>query len=298
MRRVKRISRTLPINSKQCEIMSYQALLKTVAGDKPLFDMQYGILSAPVRHVFMMGCVWYLTKQGKRPDLRILEIGSWYGASALSWGEGLALHNGGQGSLTCVDGWVPFFDRSKHQDDVYVAMEHSLGSDTAYNIFLHNIRTLPGSINCQHLRGKSENILPLMGRDTFDVVFIDADHTYEPVKKDIMLSMPMVREGGIICGDDLNLQWSQVDQANAKANHDRDFIKDPKTGRNFHPGVTLAVQEIFGEVSMWGGFWAMQKKGDGWQKISLKGMPVHYPSHFPAEAVERAKSHLADLELA
>lgn len=276
--------------------MSYKALLKTVAGDRPLFDMQYGILSAPVRHVFMMGVIWNLTKGGKRPDLSILEIGSWYGASALSWAQGLAEHNGAEGSLTCVDGWVPFFDRALHKDDVYVAMEQSLGSDAAYNIFLHNIGTVPETIRCQHLRGASDHLLPMLRENTFDVVFIDADHTYEPVKKDILLSMPLVREGGIICGDDLNLQMHQVDQENAKANGDRDFIKDPKTGRNFHPGVTLAVHEIFGEVSMWGGFWAMQKKGTGWQKISMKDMPVIYPKHFPNDAIERAKSHLADLQ--
>lgn len=278
--------------------MSYQTLLKTLAGDKPLFDMQYGILSAPVRHVFMMGVIWHLTKAGKRPDLQVLEIGSWYGASALSWGQGLKEHNGAQGTITCVDGWVPFFDRSLHKDDVYVAMEQSLGSDAAYNIFLHNIKTLPSTLRCQHLRGQSDHILPLLKPGSFDVVFIDADHTYEPVKKDILLSMPLVKEGGVICGDDLNLQMHEVDQKNAKENGERDFIKDPKTGRNFHPGVTLAVHEIFGEVSMWGGFWAMQKKGDGWQKIALKDMPVIYPAHFPPEAIERAKSHFADLKIA
>lgn len=277
--------------------MSYQNLLKTISPSKPIFDIQYGILSAPVRHVFMMGVIWYLTKSKKNPDLNIIEIGSWYGASALSWAEGLTLHNGVKGSITCVDGWVPFFDRSLHKDEVYIAMETSLGSDTAYNIFLHNISTLPETIVKQHMRGKSDDILPLLRDGCFDVVFIDADHTYEPVKRDINNSLRIVKEGGIICGDDLNLQLNQCDPEFAKANKDKDFVKDPKTGRNFHPGVTLAVEEIFGEVSMWGGFWAMQKKGDSWQKISLKNMPVNYPSHFPEDAINRAKSHFADLTI-
>lgn len=275
--------------------MSYQALLKTVAGNRPLFDMQFGILSAPVRHVMMMGVVWHLTRAGKKPDMHVLEIGSWYGASALSWGQGLALHNDARGSITCVDGWVPFFDRSLHQDEVYVAMEQALGSDAAYNIFLHNISTLPETIERNHFRGSSDKVLPLLREGGFDVVFIDADHTYAPVKRDILLSMPLIREGGVICGDDLNLQFADVDQAGAKANHDRDFIKDPKTGRNFHPGVTLAVHEIFGDVSMWGGFWAMQKVAGEWKRFSLRDMPVHFPAHFPDEAVERARAHLQDI---
>jgi predicted O-methyltransferase YrrM len=274
--------------------MSYQNLLKEIAPSRPVFDAKYAILSAPVRHVMMMGTVWHLTKAKKKP-LDILEIGSWYGASALSWAQGLKIHNKGQGSVTCIDAWQPFFDRSLHKDEVYVAMEQALGSDVAYNIFLHNISTIAPSIMRQHLRGQSDNILPFLRDKAFDVVFIDADHTYAPVKKDILLSMRLVKDGGVICGDDLNLQLSQVDKKFARANQHKDFVKDPKTGRNFHPGVTMAVEEIFGEVSMWGGFWAMQKKGEGWKQFSLKGMPVHYPAHFPADAIERAKSHLKDI---
>lgn len=277
--------------------MSYQMLLKTISPNRPIFDMQYGILSAPVRHVFMMGVVWYLTRKQKNPNLHVMEIGSWYGASALSWAQGLKEHNGNTGRITCVDSWIPFFDRDLHKDEVYQAMEQSLGSDAAYNIFLHNIRTVPESVTCQHLRGTSDNVLPILADESFDVIFIDADHTYEPVKRDITNSLRLVRDGGIICGDDLNLQLHQVDEAHAKANGDRDFIKDPKTGRNFHPGVTLAVAEIFGRVSMWGGFWAIQKQGKGWKPISLKDMPVIYPAHFPADAIARAKDHFADITI-
>jgi predicted O-methyltransferase YrrM len=274
--------------------MSQQNTLKKAAAARPMFDAKYAILSAPVRHLMMMGTVWYLAKQKKKP-LDILEIGSWYGASALSWAQGLKLHNKGQGSVTCVDGWQPFFDKSLHKDEVYVEMEKALASDEAYNIFRHNISTIAPTIKRQHLRGVSDNILPLLREKSFDVVFIDADHTYKPVKKDILLSMPLVKEGGIICGDDLNLQYGQVDKKFAKASKELDFTKDPKTGRNFHPGVTLAVNEIFGEVSMWGGFWAMQRKGKTWKRFSLAKMPVHYPDHFPADAVARAKAHLKDI---
>lgn len=275
--------------------MSYQNILREIAPNRPLFDAKYAILSAPVRHVMMMGIIWHLTKGKKKNELNILEIGSWYGASALSWAQGLTLHNDGIGSITCVDAWQPFFDRSLHQDEVYVAMEQALGSDVAYNIFLHNISTVPEKIKRQHFRGVSDNILPLLRDNQFDVAFIDADHTYEPVKKDIQLSMRLLKDGGIICGDDLNLQLSECDKNFAESNKHKDFIKDPQSGRNFHPGVTMAVHEIFGEVSMWGGFWAMQKLGENWKRFSLKDMPVNFPSHFPADAIERAKSHLADI---
>lgn len=275
--------------------MSNQSLLKFIAGSKPLFNAEYAILSAPVRHVFMMGCVWYLTKMHQKPDMQILEVGSWMGASALSWAQGLRLHNQGKGMITCVDAWKPFFNRDTHKNEVYQIMEQALHSETAYQLFLHNVSTLPDSMICQHLRGQSETLLPLLREQSFDVVFIDADHAYTPVLRDIKNSLSLVKEGGIICGDDLNLQLFQVDKAETIKNAETDFIKDPKTNRNYHPGVTLAVAEVFGEVSSWGGFWAMQKKENAWHKISLKGMPVYYPEHFPENMVKKAKDHFADL---
>ena len=277
--------------------MSGQSLLKFIAGNQPLLNMEYAILSAPVRHLFMMGIVWHLTRDKQQKNLNILEIGSWVGASALSFAQGLKIHNQAQGTITCIDAWKPFFNRHTHHDDVYVKMEQALSSETAYQLFSHNMSTLPETITCQHLRGQSTHILPLLRENTFDIIFIDGDHAYTPVLQDIKLSMPLIKEGGVICGDDLNLQFNQVSQENTFKHAEEDFIKDPKTNRNHHPGVTLAVHEIFGEVSMWGGFFAMQKKNGAWHKISLKGMPIHYPEHFPEQAMIKAKDHLKDIDI-
>ena len=52
----------------------------------------------------------------------------------------------------------------------------------------------------------------------FDFVFIDADHSYECVKKDIEAWIPKVRKGGVLAGDDFR-----------------------------HKGVCRAVREFFGD---------------------------------------------------
>ena len=269
---------------------------KLVKGE-PYFDHKNSVLSAPVRHIFMIGVMWYIATQKKIKDVSIMEIGTWFGASALSWAQGLKEYFESRGSLTCVDAWEPFFDLDIHRNEQHVLeMEELLESDLVYKVFLHNIKTLPKTINTQHFRGKSEDILKFLKNDSFSVVFIDADHTYDYVKNDILNSTRLVQNYGIICGDDLNLQISEIDKNHAIKNMNKDFIKDPKTNKNYHPGVTVAVNEIFGDVSSWGGFWAMQKINNSWEKFSLKDLPIIYPNHFNQIDIKKAQSHLMDIK--
>lgn len=271
--------------------------IKNLVKGEPYFDHKNSVLSAPVRHLFMIGVIWYLATQKKISDVSIMEIGTWFGASALSWAQGLKEYLDSRGSITCIDAWEPFFDLDVHKNQKHVLeMEKLLESDLVYKVFLHNINTLPETINTQHFRGKSENILKFLKSDSFSVVFIDADHTYNYVKDDILNSMRLVQNYGIICGDDLNLQISDVDKNYAIENMNKDFINDPKTNKNYHPGVTVAVNEIFGEVSSWGGFWAMQKVDNSWKKFSLKDMPIIYPNHFNKSNIKKAQSHLGDIK--
>lgn len=73
-----------------------------------------------------------------------------------------------------------------------------------------------------------------VGKGYFDLVFIDADHSYEAVKEDIVLWESLVKPNGVLCGHDYGI--------------DRDYGKDEKPR---HPGVAKAVDEIFGcEVSV------------------------------------------------
>jgi len=264
---------------------------------KPIMDAGRAILGAPVRHVFMIGTIWYLKEKCGCKEPGILEVGSWCGASALSWVQGLKAYCRGRGSLTCVDAWTPFFHDTPDQGADYAKeMDALLQSDVAYEIFCHNMRTVPDSVATQHVRGRSENVLPQLRDQCYDVVFVDANHAYASVHRDILDSLRLVREGGVICGDDLNLQLHECDEAFTRLNSDRDMVTGPSHGRNYHPGVTLAVAEVFGRVSSWGGYWAMQKHGDSWDRFTLKGMPVLYPEHFPVEELARARSHFADIK--
>lgn len=88
--------------------------------------------------------------------------------------------------------------------------------------------------NMESLKG---NFRTLFGGDSFDrakdfedesidFIFIDANHTYEFVKKDIAAYLPKMKKGGIMAGHDYNMSHPGVIQAVNEAfveNVDRGF---------------------------------------------------------------------------
>lgn len=116
----------------------------------------------------------------------------------------------------------------------------------------------------------SDEILPTLQDGEFNFVYIDGSHVYSQVIRDLENGARLCSVGGVLCGDDLELQQSQIDVPHAEENKGKDYILDRKSNKPFHPGVTLAVWEFFGgEVSSRDGFWAMRKTESGWQNISI-----------------------------
>lgn len=77
-------------------------------------------------------------------------------------------------------------------DDIYRQIE----KQTLYTPFLKLIRDYTT---------KAAEIFP---DEFFDLVYLDADHTYEAVKKDLEAWYPKVRKGGFFVGDDYLDRWS------------------------------------------------------------------------------------------
>ena len=79
--------------------------------------------------------------------------------------------------------------------------------------------------------------------DTFDFFFIDADHRYHMVRRDIELWYPKVKKGGLLAGHDYDSE-----------EYDELYIEDDIVDE-VHHGVTKAVNERFGiphnENHMW-----------------------------------------------
>ena len=238
---------------------------------------------APARQVYMSAAV-DLLKATPAP-LRILEIGSYMGASLLTWADAAERLYGRQTEILCIDPWG---DIGAGQ---YKAnMSQALDSQIAYEIFRHNavLSARKRNISVSEMRATSRAALPLLGGGRFHLIYIDGGHSYDDARFDITECHRLLAAGGIMCGDDLELQAHQCDMEFLAASKGADYITDAED-RGLHPGVTLAVHEFFGKIFAFDGFWAMRKcSGGGYEPVDFQGatgiLPGHWPEEFQAQA--------------
>lgn len=240
-----------------------------------------------IRHYYMQKLVEHYC-HNVNDAIKILEIGSWAGGSAITWAEALKKYSKQGGMILCIDQWVNYLDSLDSKLWTHKTMKKALKSNKIYSLFLHNIAASKHNDIVFTFKGSSAQNLPMLKNNQFDIIFIDGDHSYEGVYSDIEKSAPLLKNEGLICGDDLELQYPSIDKENIEKVKNSDISIDPLTNKRFHSGVTLAVWEYFkGEVSCYEGFWAMQKSGDSWQKISIAcDGDIHIPAHLnPSECI-------------
>lgn len=152
--------------------------------------------------------VW-LAQQAKTHKF-IIEVGSWHGKSSRALADNLMLN----GRLICVDHWKgSFVERESNH-----ASALGEDGDAAYLEFLGNMADLPLD-KVYPLRLSSRNAAKFLSERPgikADMIFIDAGHIYEEVKADILAWLPLLNEGGMMCGHDMfhvNNVWPGVGQA-------------------------------------------------------------------------------------
>lgn len=258
-----------------------------ISNGKPYFGPILGSSQGlPVRHAYMRALVRDECQNRNDKALHILEIGSWAGGSTITWANALRSYNGGRGFVVCIDPWRPYFDPNDYSDlpdfGQYAVMADALRSEKIYELFMHNIRSSGNEELVVPFRGKSSDLLGFLRDSRFDLIFVDGAHDYSNVMLDIVNSVRLISEGGIICGDDLELQTSELNIQYAEQNKNKDYVLDPQENRWYHPGVSLAVGEFFGEVSAWEGFWAMRRENGAWKKLNLNADESQIPEHMEA----------------
>lgn len=89
--------------------------LKLLFPDEPFLGASvFGVQGANtiMRHMVMSSFVSYL----RRDHLVMLEVGSWIGNSALTWGQAIDAFCPGKGTVLCVDPLRHIFPRGMHSE--------------------------------------------------------------------------------------------------------------------------------------------------------------------------------------
>lgn len=208
--------------------------------------------------------------------LAILEVGTFMGSSLFTWAKSVERLTNRKAEITCVDPW--------EADDM----------ELAHKVFLNTTRLLPRCVTVTERRGRSHDVLPTLAGQTFDIIYVDGCHLYPEVYQDLQICDGLLAEGGFLCGDDLEMQLSDVDAGVARANARIDYLQDPQSAQVFHPGVTLGVGEFFGPVSVYRGFWVMRKGSGGYEPVPMRGGQGLLPDHWPQNYLEQAEARIRE----
>lgn len=110
-------------------------------------------------------------------------------------------------------------------------------------IFIENMKALNLWDNIQLFAMDSSEAHKYIDDSVLSLLFIDAGHTYEDIKRDLKNYIPKVKSGGIICGHDYESDTYDESHIN------EDYVNGK------HHGVIKAVNEIFGKVNYEGRMW-------------------------------------------
>ena len=126
-------------------------------------------------------------------DCTIVEVGSYLGKSARQFGKGLKRFRR-KGVIHCVDRWCDY----DGEDGAEVRKRF----DRLMKPFPHKAIQEDSATAHKHFEDKS-----------VDLLYIDANHSYECVKEDITNWYPKLKKNGILIGHDYSEKFPGVEKA-------------------------------------------------------------------------------------
>lgn len=134
---------------------------------------------------------------GETSNKSMVEIGCYAGESTEVWCDNFSY-------VTCIDPWLD----GKGYDENDIASQRM--SDEIEKQFDNRLSRFD---NYSKMKDFSYNVADNFEDESLDFVYIDGEHTYKGVKKDIELFMPKVKNGGFIGGHDYKPKWKGVMEA-------------------------------------------------------------------------------------
>lgn len=189
-----------------------------------------------------------LASMAARPGCLFLEVGSWCGDTSAILAR-IAREHGGH--LVCVDWW---------KGSPGTGLAEIAKKKDVYAYFWNRMKEEGLEDTVMPLRGPSKHAAGILKEGLFDLVFIDADHTYAGISSDINSCAPLVRKGGVLCGHDCEGRVSDYDLNFLLSGKEKNFHE------SVHCGVVLAVGEKFKDYSVNYNIWSVRKGGVlGWK---------------------------------
>jgi hypothetical protein len=146
-------------------------------------------------HVFNMSYKWLhvIALYPLNKPVKIMEIGAYHGANACSLVKTFATHP--KSEIHCVDPWLDYQEYPEYKGK----------QDNNYSLFLKNISKLsPEDVSKVFIhRISSANLDRYFDDETFDIIYIDGNHTTFFVVQDAILSLKKLVRGGYLIFDDM-----------------------------------------------------------------------------------------------
>jgi predicted O-methyltransferase YrrM len=165
-----------------------------------------------------------LLRARRTKRLRVLEIGSWEGRSALFF-----LNHLPNATLTCID---TFAGGQEHQEAAARSAKDTRVLRTVEKRFDANTRAFRKRV--EKIKSNSTDALVALGlKDRrFDVAYIDGGHRASEVYSDGMLTWALMARGGLVIFDDY--QWDEM----------------PRKMDNPGPGIDAFLKAIEGQYRL------------------------------------------------
>lgn len=162
-----------------------------------------------------------LINKYKKENILVYEIGAWTGASTCCLASAIKPLNGRLVSIDNFEGSNDLQNKITKRMDVRQSLDRNLKRFEVDDI----VEVVIANSNDYVLQVPDESI---------DFLFIDGDHRYSQVKKDLDNWLPKMKPNGIICGHDYN-----------GTEYNEEFIEVDAV-KQVHHGVIKAVNEKFG----------------------------------------------------
>jgi len=149
-----------------------------------------------------------------RPDF-IIEVGTWKGGSAIHMADQME-EIGLAGQILCIDTWLGSPWVYVRKDHTYSSLLLRNGFPQLYYTFASNVIRAGHKDRIVPLAQTSDNAFTVLREFEISapLIYVDAAHEYEPVKKDVTNYFTLLEDDGVMMGDDYSKEsWPGVVRA-------------------------------------------------------------------------------------